>query len=36
VGCYGIPFKLPNTKSPIPIKLAPLDFYTFRDAVPAE
>lgn len=36
VGCYGIPFKLPNAKNLIPLKLAPIDFYTFRDAVPAE
>lgn len=36
VGCYGIPFKLPNAKNLTPLRLAPLDFYTFRDAVPAE
>jgi len=36
VGCYAIPFLLPNTKNPIPAKLAPLDVYTFRDAAPAE
>ncbi len=36
VGCYGIPFKLPNTKNPIPLKLAPIDFYTFREAAPVE
>lgn len=36
VGCYAIPFLLPNTKNPVPAKLAPLDVYTFRDAAPAE
>lgn len=36
VGCYAIPFRLPNTKNPVPAKLAPLDVYTFRDAAPAE
>lgn len=36
VGCYGIPFKLPNAKNPIPLKLAPIDFYTFREAAPVE
>ncbi len=32
VGCYAIPFKLPNVKNPVPIKLVPLDRYQFRDA----
>ncbi len=36
VGCYAIPFLLPNAKNPVPAKLAPLDVYTFRDAAPAE
>ena len=36
VGCYAIPFRLPNTKNPVPAKLAPLDVYTFRDATPVE
>lgn len=36
VGCYAIPFRLPNTRNPVPAKLAPLDVYTFRDAAPAE
>ncbi|TXT27311.1 MAG: hypothetical protein FD138_2765 [Planctomycetota bacterium] len=36
VGCYAIPFLLPNSKNPVPAKLAPLDVYTFRDAAPAE
>ncbi|MFM9960873.1 MAG: hypothetical protein ACKV2Q_06570 [Planctomycetaceae bacterium] len=36
VGCYGIPFKLPNAPNPVPLKLAPLGFYTFRDAAPVE
>lgn len=36
VGCYAIPFLLPNTKNPVPAKLAPLDVYTFRDAAPVE
>ena len=36
VGCYGIPFKLPNSPNPVPAKLAPLAVYTFRDAAPVE
>ena len=36
VGCYAIPFLLPNAKNPVPAKLAPLDVYTFRDAAPVE
>lgn len=32
VGCYAIPFKLPNSKNPVPIKLVPLDRYQFREA----
>jgi hypothetical protein len=36
VGCYGIPFKLPNSKNLIPIKLAAIDVYTFREEAPAE
>lgn len=36
VGCYAIPFLLPNAKNPVPAKLAPLDVYPFRDAAPAE
>lgn len=36
VGCYGIPFRLPNSKVPVPIKLAPIDFYQFRDPAVAQ
>ena len=36
VGCYGIPLRLPNAKNLVPVKLAAIDVYTFRDAVPAE
>lgn len=36
VGCYAIPFRLPNVKNPVPLQLAPLDFYQFRDAAPIE
>lgn len=36
VGCYAIPFLLPNVKSREIAKLAPLDVYTFREAAPAE
>ncbi|MBC7820815.1 MAG: hypothetical protein IAG10_28350, partial [Planctomycetaceae bacterium] len=36
VGCYGIPFKLPNSKNPIPVKLVPIDQYSFREAAPVE
>ena len=36
VGCYGIPLRLPNAKNLVPVKLAPLDQYTFREAVPVE
>lgn len=36
VGCYAIPFRLPNTKNPVPVKLAPLDLFTFREAAPVE
>ena len=32
VGCYAIPFRLPNAKNPIPQKLVPLDRYQFREA----
>ena len=36
VGCYGIPFRLPNTKNLTPIKLLPLDQYKFREALVGE
>ena len=36
VGCYAIPFRLPNNKNPVPQRLAPLDKYHFRDAVVPE
>lgn len=36
VGCYAIPFILPNAKNSVPAKLYPLDVYTFRDAAPVE
>lgn len=36
VGCYQIPFRLPNARSNVPIKLIPLDQYEFRAPVPAE
>ena len=36
VGCYGIPFRLPNAKNPVPIKLVSIDFYQFREAIAAE
>ena len=36
VGCYGIPFRLPNTKNPIPIKLISIDSFPFREAAPVE
>lgn len=36
VGCYAIPFRLPNTKQTTPIRLAALDMYQFRDAVAVE
>ncbi len=36
VGCYAIPFVLPNVKNREIAKLAPLDVYTFRDAAPVE
>ena len=31
VGCYAIPFRLPNNKNPVPQRLAPLDKYHFRE-----
>ena len=36
VACYGIPFRLPNVKNPVPIKLVGIDGYQFREAVAAE
>ena len=36
VGCYAIPFNLPNSKNNLPARLQPLDVYTFRDAAPVE
>ena len=36
VGCYAIPFLLPNVKSNQIAKLSPLDVYTFREAAPAD
>ena len=32
VGCYAIPFRLPNAKSNNIVKLTPLDRYQFREA----
>ena len=36
LGCYGIPFRLPNSKNPVPLKLEPIDSFPFRDAAPVE
>lgn len=36
VGCYAIPFLLPNVRNPVPAKLAPMDVYTFREQAPVE
>lgn len=36
VGCYAIPFRLPNSKSSIPVRLIPVDTYSFRDPVAAQ
>lgn len=36
VGCYMIPFRLPNTKNPVPIKLVSIDSFPFREAAPVE
>ncbi len=36
VGCYAIPFRLPNSKDLKPIKLVSLDYYQFRDPVAAQ
>jgi hypothetical protein len=31
VGCYGIPFRLPNAKNPVPITLSKIDSFPFRE-----
>ena len=36
VGCYGIPFKLPNAPNSTPVKLAQIGGYTFREAAPVD
>jgi len=36
VGCYAIPFRLPNTKNLTPLRLQPLDKYQFREALVGE